>query len=176
MNPAPTVSDDHSPVSFQRQIAKCSCLRGSSFAKPPSGGQEVTGRGTRYLRDLQKQAYNWQRASGVKRSWDSAFKIGDEVDEESTVHDDQVAAEFVDPQSRGSSASQGSEFTCNIWTSPFTLPSTVIKDPHKEQRNWSSSAIHVYDVTQADTGNSLASPDLGMVPHSSTDGHDDREA
>ncbi|RAQ42956.1 hypothetical protein AFGD_010840 [Aspergillus flavus] len=136
MNPAPTVFDDHSPVSFQRQIAKCSCLRGSSFAKPPSGGQEVTGRGTRYLRDLQKQAYNWQRASGIKRSWDSAFKIGDEVDEESTVRDDQVAAEVVDPQSRGSSASQGSEFTCNIWTSPFTLPSTVIKDPHKEQRNW----------------------------------------
>ncbi|KAL5361712.1 fungal-specific transcription factor domain-containing protein [Aspergillus floccosus] len=43
--------------------------------------------------------------------------------------DDLVGAEpgVVTPQD---------ELGCSIWTSPFTLPSTVIKNKHTEQRNW----------------------------------------
>ncbi|KAE8340716.1 hypothetical protein BDV24DRAFT_133650 [Aspergillus arachidicola] len=55
MNPAPTVSDDHSVVSFPRQIAKSSCLRGIFVickSRPTTGNvlQASNARGTRRLR------------------------------------------------------------------------------------------------------------------------------
>lgn len=91
----------------------------------------------RYLRDLQKLAYNWQRTNGVKRSRDVAFPE-DDLDDRNVLDDFGAAEEFVCPRPTESPpAETDASSTCNIWTSPFTLPTTVMKDSCKRQRKWS---------------------------------------
>lgn len=93
---------------------------------------------SRYLRDLQKQAFNWQRAHGAKRSRDSAFGLEDELSGGNVVNDIRAIAEFEGSRPEASPASPATQLTCNIWTSPFTLPTTVITDTVLEQRKWST--------------------------------------
>ncbi|KAL4942658.1 hypothetical protein BDV06DRAFT_235261 [Aspergillus oleicola] len=78
-----------------------------------------------YLHDLQRQAYNWQRVTGVKRPRDDCFRFGDDI----------VAGKHP-PTPRRTPETPASELSCSIWTSPFTLPTTVLKDTHQEQRKW----------------------------------------
>ncbi|KAL2860916.1 uncharacterized protein BJX67DRAFT_386196 [Aspergillus lucknowensis] len=88
----------------------------------------------RYLRELQGKAgerprprhgqhQQHERSPLVKRTATSAF--GSEVDIEDTVdsHPEEMAAQPVDSAR-------------TIWTSPFTLPSRIIKKNHKTKRNW----------------------------------------
>ncbi|KAJ5439990.1 uncharacterized protein N7458_010988 [Penicillium daleae] len=90
----------------------------------------------RYLRDLQKQAYNWQRATGVKRPREDCFRFDDDLDVGHIVNDFGATAELLGSGSGGSPSSPAADLSCTIWASPFTLPTTVIKDTHQEQRNW----------------------------------------
>ncbi|KAL4883600.1 fungal-specific transcription factor domain-containing protein [Aspergillus karnatakaensis] len=78
-----------------------------------------------YLHDLQRQAYNWQRATGVKRPRDDCFRF-----------DDDIVAGKHPPTPRRIPGTPANELSCSIWTSPFTLPTTVLKDTHQEQRKW----------------------------------------
>ncbi|KAL4798552.1 hypothetical protein BDV19DRAFT_356470 [Aspergillus venezuelensis] len=78
-----------------------------------------------YLHDLQRQAYNWQRATGVKRPRDDCFRF-----------DDDIVAGKHPPTPRRTPGTPANELSCSIWTSPFTLPTTVLKDTHQEQRKW----------------------------------------
>lgn len=91
----------------------------------------------RYLRDLQKQAYNWQRATGIKRPRDDCFRFNDDFDEQHIVNDFGSAAGLLGSGPERSPASPAADLSFTIWASPFTLPTTVIKDTHQEQRNWS---------------------------------------
>ncbi|KAJ5814186.1 uncharacterized protein N7503_000936 [Penicillium pulvis] len=89
-----------------------------------------------YLRGLQKQAYNWQRATGVKRSRDDSFRSDGDLDTDHPVDDFGAAEQLLGPRPGRSSESADIDLSCNIWTSPFTLPTTVFKDAHQEQRKW----------------------------------------
>ncbi|KAJ5167824.1 fungal-specific transcription factor domain-containing protein [Penicillium canariense] len=83
-----------------------------------------------------KQAYNWQRATGVKRPREDCFRFDEDLDPGHVVNDFGSAAELLDPRAGESPASPAANLSCTIWASPFTLPTTVIKDNHQEQRNW----------------------------------------
>ncbi|KAL3485509.1 hypothetical protein BJX62DRAFT_242865 [Aspergillus germanicus] len=80
-----------------------------------------------YLHSLQRQAYNWQRATGVKRSRNENFQFQD--------NNDAVSGRQPPTPSRTRGA-LANDLLCSIWTSPFTLPTTVLKDTHQEQRKW----------------------------------------
>jgi hypothetical protein len=53
------------------------------------------------------------------------------------VNDFGATAELLGSGHGGSPTSPTPDLSCTIWASPFTLPTTVIKDTHQEQRNWS---------------------------------------
>jgi hypothetical protein len=61
-----------------------------------------------------------------------------------------------------------------IWTSPFTLPSRIIKKNHKTKRNWSTPPEPFYENTA--NISSLARPNLNLVLHSAPQTHDRRKA
>lgn len=135
-NHAPTVSGDRLAVIFLPKITRSWCRKGLSLANLPCGVGVITGGFTRYLRELQKQAHNSKRAAGTKRPRDFAFTPEDDENEGNA--NNVWASSEVGGRADESLASPASDFTLNIWTSPFALPSTVIKDTHTEQRNWSS--------------------------------------
>lgn len=95
---------------------------------------------TRYLRDLQKQAYHWQRVSGTKRLRDVAFPE-DDLDDGNILNDLGGATDLLCPRPTESPADTEATSVCNIWTSPFTLPTTVMKDAYKRQRKWSELCL-----------------------------------
>ncbi|KAF3386956.1 hypothetical protein F1880_001157 [Penicillium rolfsii] len=90
----------------------------------------------RYLRDLQNQAYNWQRATGVKRPRKDCFRFSDDLDVGNIVNDFGAAADLPGSGPASSPTSPRPDLSCTIWASPFTLPTTVITDTHQGQRNW----------------------------------------
>ncbi|KAH8691419.1 fungal-specific transcription factor domain-containing protein [Talaromyces proteolyticus] len=90
----------------------------------------------RYLRGLQKQVYDGQRAAWARRPREDCFRFDDDLDAGNSVNDFGASAELFGSRPEESPASPTTELSCNIWTSPFTLPTTVIKDTHQEQRNW----------------------------------------
>lgn len=111
--------------------------------------QSLTAR-TRYLRDLQKQAYHWQRVSGTKRSRDAAFPPEDDFDEGNILNAFGAATDLSCPRPTDSPADTEATSVCNIWTSPFTLPTTVMKDAHKRQRKWSELML-CFSLTSLDS-------------------------
>lgn len=88
---------------------------------------------------MQKQAYSWRRATGIKRPPDAAFRLEEDRDEWHEVSDfgDAEAELLGGNRPEESPSFHATELACNIWTSPFTLPTPVIKDTDKEQRKWS---------------------------------------
>ncbi|OOQ91732.1 Zn(II)2Cys6 transcription factor [Penicillium brasilianum] len=147
MQPAPR-SDSIGANRKQRRAAiaqskiKCSgdepcanCRRRSLTCQFAEGNNKILV-SERYLRDLQKQAYNWQRATGVKRSREDCFRFDDDLDAGHIVNEFGATAELLGSAPGGSPTSPAADLSCTIWASPFTLPTTVIKDTHQEQRNW----------------------------------------
>lgn len=61
----------------------------------------------------------------------------------------------------------------SIWTSPFTLPSTIIKNTHRNKRNWSESIILFICYLKLTQRNSLAGTIVNVVVYSSAHRHDD---
>lgn len=59
--------------------------------------------------------------------------------DEGNVNDAWASSDIGDPHGE-SPASATDVSIYNIWASPFTLPSTVVKEMRTEQRNWSSLA------------------------------------
>lgn len=88
----------------------------------------------RYLRDLQKQAYKWQRATGTKRSRDEAFGLDLSLADENVENEGSTVAKLS--RLDGDPPSNTTDLSFNIWTSPFTLPTTIM-NTHHEQRKWS---------------------------------------
>ncbi|KAK2761328.1 hypothetical protein FQN54_001850 [Arachnomyces sp. PD_36] len=79
----------------------------------------------RYLQELQRQAKDQHRPFAPKRSANTAFgTVVDEVDEPVGLQEGESPPPQVIDHAR------------SIWTSPFTLPSRVIKNNHKNNRNW----------------------------------------
>lgn len=93
---------------------------------------------TRYLRQLQKQAYNWQRTNGVNRPQDDELSSHGDITKHHTndirTSEDLLDLGIVEDQHTGATPAKTS---CNIWTSPFTLPTTVFPNTRLSQRNWS---------------------------------------
>lgn len=125
--------------------------------------------GIRYLRDLQKQAYHWQRVSGTKRSRDVAFPPEDDLDDGNILNDLGGAADLLCPRPTESPADTEATSVCNIWTSPFTLPTTVMKDADKRQRKWSelvsSFSVAALYSNPASIKSGLPRPRRGLSPH-----------
>ncbi|KAJ5585102.1 fungal-specific transcription factor domain-containing protein [Penicillium hispanicum] len=133
MSHASIAEGNHSAVSFLKKITKYWYLKGL----PPSLSSWIPSETcNRYLRNLQKQAYNWQRETAVKRSRKDDLRFEDDLDVGHAVDDFRAAAELLGSRPGESPPSSVTELSCNIWTSPFTLPTTVIKTSHQEQRNW----------------------------------------
>ena len=134
------VDDVRSIVSFPREIIKSWYLNGDSLIMLHAhfAARSWTNRAnTRYLRNLRTQAYNWQCATGVKRPREDAFRFNDDVDAAYPINDSRAAEELLGPKPGRSPGMPENELSCNIWTSPFTLPTTVFKNTHQEQRKWS---------------------------------------
>lgn len=133
-----TVDDVPSYVSIQIHIKKSSYRKGWSLSRTLMSLQNAENIGSicfSYLRDLQKQASNWQRVSGIKRPRVGSLRL----DEEENLGRSSTAVEVLATEPADSPASNESDPTLNIWTSPFTSPSTIFKEAFKEQRKWSTS-------------------------------------
>lgn len=65
------------------------------------------------------------------------------MDGGSTFDDFGAATELLCPRPTDSPEGTETASTCNIWTSPFTLPSAVMKNSRKEQRKWSEYSLFV---------------------------------
>lgn len=87
----------------------------------------------RYLRDLQNQARG-------RASENSPHSVGPSNDASEKADRTPCVSEQLPlldhTESPPSSISQGSDSALNIWASPFTLPSSVIKDAGTTKRNW----------------------------------------
>lgn len=128
-----SIADDvRSIVNSPKGITKSWYLNGLSAASYLCTGIDWD----RYLRGLQKQAYNWQRATGVKRPREECFRFDEETGASHPVNESGAVEELLGPRPEGSPVSPA-ELSCNIWTSPFTLPTTVFKNTGQEQRKWS---------------------------------------
>ncbi|RJE26148.1 hypothetical protein PHISCL_01498 [Aspergillus sclerotialis] len=120
----------------------------------------------RYLQQLKRQAREQQRPSiGMKRRADVAF---------GPVEADDGYLETPGPSDE-LPPFQEIDHGRSVWTSPFTLPSTTIKNTYKKKLNWSAYTILRYMFT-INGPYSLASPNITMVVHRATLADDDREA
>ncbi|PWY87950.1 Zn(II)2Cys6 transcription factor [Aspergillus sclerotioniger CBS 115572] len=90
----------------------------------------------RYLRGLQTQIKQLQRSANLKRLRHVSSEREASVDGPNNSSDTGVPSE-VESIPLESQIPQISDFTCNIWTSPFPLPTPVIKDTRRpSKRNW----------------------------------------
>jgi hypothetical protein len=137
MNHASIAGDVHSIVSFQKGAAKFLYPKGSRNSLFSHRVQATAETYYRYLRDLQKQVQDWQRAASVKRPREDLSRFDDYLDAGNTVDDFGAPAGLLGPRPEESPTSPVTELSCNIWTSPFTLPTPVINNTHQEQRKWS---------------------------------------
>ncbi|QKX53234.1 uncharacterized protein TRUGW13939_00310 [Talaromyces rugulosus] len=119
-------SGDEPCVNCRRRSLTCQFSEGSSKILVSEG----------YLRDLQKQVQDWQRAASVKRPREDLSRFDDYLDAGNTVDDFGAPAGLLGPRPEESPTSPVTELSCNIWTSPFTLPTPVINNTHQEQRKW----------------------------------------
>ncbi|BCS23913.1 Zn(II)2Cys6 transcription factor [Aspergillus puulaauensis] len=119
-------SGDEPCVNCRRRLLKCQFSEGNNKILVSE----------RYLRGLQKQAYNWQRATGVKRPREECFRFDEDTGTSHPVNESGAAEELLGPRPEGSPVPPAAELSCNIWTSPFTLPTTVFKNAGQEQRKW----------------------------------------
>lgn len=86
----------------------------------------------RYLRDLQNQARG--KIAGDNESSRSSSSTGEQT-LQTPCFSDEVPV-FERDQSTPKDTSHASELAPSIWASPFTLPSSVIKDAGTTKRNW----------------------------------------
>ncbi|RDW93691.1 Zn(II)2Cys6 transcription factor [Aspergillus mulundensis] len=113
----------HSKIKCSGDEPCLNCRRRSLDCQYTEGNSKVLV-DEQYLHYLQRQAYNWQRATGVKRPRDECFQFENDVDRAKP------------PTPRPTPGTPANDLSCSIWTSPFTLPTTVLKDTHQEQRKW----------------------------------------
>ncbi|KAL4862198.1 hypothetical protein BDV12DRAFT_207373 [Aspergillus spectabilis] len=103
----------------QRRRVECRFLESVSKVMVPE----------RYLRELQGKARQQPQTqiqhppTAVKRTSTSAFGSQVGIEETLSSHPEEIPSLVVDPAR-------------TIWTSPFTLPSRIIKKNHKTKRNW----------------------------------------
>lgn len=137
MNHASIADDVRSHVSSQKETTKFLYQKGLRSSLFSHCLQTTAESYYRYLRDLQKQVHDWQRAASVKRPREDLFRFDDYLDAGNTVDDFGAPAGLLGPRPEASPTSPVTELSCNIWTSPFTLPTPVINNTNQEQRKWS---------------------------------------
>lgn len=96
---------------------------------------------SRYLRDLQNEVKQLKRLLSAKPSKDFPYDLGSGKDGGVNSEDGFVPSEISSTRLDERQILQTDHSTYSIWTSPFTLPTTVIMDmrrPSKpNKRNWS---------------------------------------
>ena len=131
----------------------------------------------RYLRRLERLVRSHYCASGLKSSATSPIEVNDIPRNKSTTEfaHEPSTADCLPGESSPPPPVTG--HARSIWTSPFTLPSTTIKNTKDNQRNWSRFSLcpSTYClVTYCWT--SLAGTIFNVVVHHPIDHHDDRTA
>ncbi|KAE8152978.1 Zn(II)2Cys6 transcription factor [Aspergillus avenaceus] len=101
------------------------CQRRAIQCRFSDGGNKVTVTES-YLKGLQQRAREKELSPGSKRSAEDAFggvEVGIDVQSQEDAFPQPTQPPTIDPAR-------------NIWTSPFTLPSRIIKNTYKNKRNW----------------------------------------
>ncbi|KAL4895512.1 Zn(II)2Cys6 transcription factor [Aspergillus ambiguus] len=91
----------------------------------------------RYLRRLQTHIKQLQRLTGVSHTRNGPVEIESNINDRPGSDGVCVHSETARSQPKDSHASQTNGYSCSIWTSPFTLPTTVLSDTRRpNKRNW----------------------------------------
>ncbi|KAE8340570.1 hypothetical protein BDV24DRAFT_175258 [Aspergillus arachidicola] len=121
----------HSKIKCTGEAPCANCQRRSLRCEFVEGVNRVVV-SERYLRQLEKEVEEHRQLAGVRSPPVSPFESQTRPKDTSTVDSTGILSDSTEEPLQ----LQGLGYAQNIWTSPFTLPSTTIRNTQQNKRTW----------------------------------------